>query len=473
MPKVILVNPPLTLEERYGNLARAGTSLPPLGLTILAAVLMEKGYDVRILDAAVLGLSYEAAVDWILRERPKYVGTTAVTISIFNAARLNMMLKERDSKIQTIVGGAHVTAMPVDTLERFPQFDFCVVGEGEISLINLLNHLEEKANLNDVGGIVFRNNGKLTFTNRIDFIRDLDTLPMDAWKLLPNFPHAYKSSVHKLGRFPTTSLITSRGCPGQCTFCDNLVFGRKVRGYSAKRVVETMKYLVSEYGIKDVFINDDNFIALRKRCREICEMLLREQLDLTWGCYSRVDIVTKDVLKLMKAAGCWRISYGLESGSQEILDKIRKRETLEQIGQAVRWTKEAGIRTKGFLMFGNPLETEETLKKTVEFAKKLDLDDFHVSYLSPMPGCELYGDAEKYGAFDRDWKRLTGWHPVFVPYGVTKDMMEKYRKKIYLEFYLRPRIIWSYLRNIRTYADIRKLALGGYTLVKSSVTRNR
>lgn len=473
MSTVVLVNPPLTLEERYGNLARAGTSLPPLGLTILAAVLMEKGYDVRILDAAVLGLSYGAAVDWILRERPKYVGTTAVTISIFNAAKLNMMLKERDSNIQTIVGGPHVTAMPVDTLERFPQFDFCVVGEGEISLINMLNHLEGKGDLNDVGGIGFRNNGKVKFTGRIDFIKDLDTLPMDAWNLLPNFPHGYKSSVHKLGRFPTTSLITSRGCPGQCTFCDNLVFGRKVRGYSAKRVVDTIKYLVNKYGVKDVFINDDNFVALRKRCREICEMLLREKLNLTWGCYSRVDIVTKDLLKLMEAAGCWRISYGLESGSQEVLDEIRKRETLEQIEQAVRWTKEAGIRTKGFFMFGNPLETEQTLKKTLEFAKKLDLDDFHVSHLSPMPGCELYGNAEKYGTFDRDWKRLTGWHPVFVPYGVTKDMMEKYRKRAYLEFYLRPRIIWSYLKNIKTYADIRKLALGGYTLLKSSFTRNK
>src|SRR4030042_6662327 len=473
MSTVVLVNPPLTLEERYGNLARAGTSLPPLGLTILAAVLMEKGYDVRILDAAVLGLSYEAAVDWILRERPKYVGTTAVTISIFNAAKLNMMLKERDSNIQTIVGGPHVTAMPVDTLERFPQFDFCVVGEGEISLINMLNHLEGKGDLNDVGGIVFRNNGKVKFTGRIDFIKDLDTLPMDAWNLLPNFPHGYKSSVHKLGRFPTTSLITSRGCPGQCTFCDHLVFGRKVRGYSAKRVVDTIKYLVNKYGVKDVFINDDNFVALRKRCREICEMLLGEKLNLTWGCYSRVDIVTKDLLKLMEAAGCWRISYGLESGSQEVLDEIRKRETLEQIEQAVRWTKEAGIRTKGFFMFGNPLETEQTLKKTLEFAKKLDLDDFHVSHLSPMPGCELYGNAEKYGTFDRDWKRLTGWHPVFVPYGVTKDMMEKYRKRAYLEFYLRPRIIWSYLKNIKTYADIRKLALGGYTLLKSSFTRNK
>src|SRR3990172_10181768 len=127
MTKIVLVNPPLTLEERYGNLAKAGSSLPPLGLTILAAVLIEKGYDVSILDAAVLGLSYEAAVDQILRAKPKYVGTTAVTISIFNAAKLNKMLKERDNDIQTIAGGPHITALPVDTLERFPQFDFCVV----------------------------------------------------------------------------------------------------------------------------------------------------------------------------------------------------------------------------------------------------------------------------------------------------------------------------------------------------------
>jgi radical SAM superfamily enzyme YgiQ (UPF0313 family) len=472
MSKVVLVNPPLTLEERYGNLAAAGTSLPPLGLTILAAVLREKGHEVRIIDAAVLGLSYEDTIKNILYEKPKYVGTTSVTVSIFNAAKLNMILKERDNEIKTIVGGPHVTALPVDTLERFPQFDYCVVGEGEISLVNLLNHIEEKSNLNNVGGIVFRDNGKVKFTGRIDYIRDLDTLPMDAWDLLPNFPHGYKSSVHKLGRFPTSSLITSRGCPGQCIFCDNLTFGQKIRGYSAEKVVDTMKYLVKNYGIKDIFINDDNFIALRKRCYEICELLQKEKIDLTWGCYSRVDIVKRDLLKMMKTAGCWRIAYGLESGSQEALNEMRKKETLEQMEQAVRWTKEAGIRAKGFFMIGNPLETEETLKKTIKFAKKLELDDFHVTFLSPMPGSELYRNAEKYGTFERDWKRLTGWHPVFVPFGVTKAIMEKYRKKAFLEFYLRPKIIWSYLKNIKTYADIRKLVLGGYTLIRSSFTKN-
>src|SRR3989304_7772518 len=176
MTKIVLVNPPLTLEERYGNLAKAGSSLPPLGLTILAAVLREKGYDVRILDAAVQGLSYEAAVEQILCERPKYVGTTAVTVSIFNAAKLNEILKKKAPNIKTIVGGPHITALPIDTLERFPQFDFCVVGEGEISLVNLLNHLEGKEDLSNVGGIVFRNNGEVKFTGRIDYIKDLDTL---------------------------------------------------------------------------------------------------------------------------------------------------------------------------------------------------------------------------------------------------------------------------------------------------------
>ena len=472
MTDIVLVNPPLTLEERYGNLARVGTSLPPLGLTILAAVLRENNFDVKILDAAVLGLSQEEAVNQILQERPKYVGTTAVTVSIYHGAKLNQMLKERNPQVVTLVGGPHITALPEDTLERFPQFDVCVVGEGERTIVELLNVLERGDDLDKVAGIVFRKDGHIVKTPMRPFIQNLDELPMDAWDLLPQFPHAYKSSVHKYGRFPTTSLVTSRGCPGQCTFCDNSTFGRKVRGYSAQRMIATIKHLQEKYGIKDVMFNDDIFTALRKRLIEFCEGLIEEKLDFTWGCYSRCDTVNPKILKLMKISGCWRIAYGIETGSQEILDVLRKKETLEQMENAARWTREAGIRAKGFFMIGNPLETEKTLERSVQFMKKLDLDDFHATYLSPMPGSEIYQRAQEYGEFDNDWKKLSGWYPVFVPYGVTKEVMEEYRTRMLWGFYLRPRTIFSYMRNIRHWSDLRKIIIGGYTLITSSLTKN-
>ena len=467
MKKIVLVNPPLTLEERYGTLAKGGTSLPPLGLTTLAAVIKRNSIPVGIVDAAVLNLSYNDTVRDILKEEPNFVGITASTVSVHNAAKVARMIKETSSNMITLLGGPHLTAIPEQTMGMFPEFDIGVIGEGERTIITLLEALESREQLNKVPGIVYREGETIVNTGRVEFIQDLDTLPMDAWDLLPNFPFSYKSSVHKLGRWPTTSLITSRGCPFKCRFCDNSVFGRKVRGYSAGYLVDMIKYLQKKYGVKDVFINDDNFVMLRRRLVEFCDLIKKEKLDLTWGCYSRVDSVTEEILKIMKSAGCWRISYGLESGSQEILNFYRKNETLEQMERAIKWTKEAGIRSKGFFMMGNLLETEQTLRKTIDFAKRLPLDDFHATFLTPLPGSEIHSIADSYGTFDRDWKKMSMWFPVFVPHDLSQKILEKYRKKAFLEFYLRPRIIISYLKSIESLTDVKKLLLGVYTLIDS------
>ncbi len=467
MKKIVLVNPPLTLEERYGTLAKGGTSLPPLGLTTLAAVIRQNSIPVAIVDAAVLNLSYNDTVRDILKEEPNYVGITASTVSVHNAAKVARMIKETSSNITTLLGGPHLTAIPEQTMRMFPEFDIGVIGEGERTIIRLLEALESKEQLSKVAGIIYRNGETIVSTGRVEFIQDLDTLPMDAWDLLPNFPFSYKSSVHKLGRWPTTSLITSRGCPFKCRFCDNSVFGRKVRGYSAGYLVDMIKYLQKKYGVKDVFINDDNFVMLGRRLVEFCDLIKKEKLDLTWGCYSRVDSVTEEMLNIMKSEGCWRIYYGLESGSQDILDFYRKNETLEQMEMAIKWTKKAGIRAKGCFMMGKFLETEQTLRKTIDFAKRLPLDDFHATFLTPLPGSDIYSIADNYGTFDRDWKKMSMWFPVFVPHDLSQQILEKYRKKAFLEFYLRPRIIISYLKNIASLTDVRKLLLGVHTLINS------
>jgi radical SAM superfamily enzyme YgiQ (UPF0313 family) len=472
MRKIVLVNPPLSLEERYGTLAKGGTSLPPLGLTILAAVIRKNNFPVGILDAAVLGLSNHETVKEILKENPSYVGFTAVTVSIHKAAKIAEIIKKIKPQITTLLGGPHLTAIPQETMELFPQFDIGIIGEGELTTIRLLESLEQNRPLNEIPGVIYRENGNIINTGKAELIEDLDSLPFDAWDLLPNFPFAYKSSVHKLGRLPTTSFISSRGCPYQCRFCDNSMFGRKVRGYSAQRLIEMVKYLQKNYGIKDIFFNDDNFVMLKNRLIEFCDALHRERLDLTWGCYSRIDNITdKELLIMMKKAGCWRISFGLESGSQHILDFYRKNETLEQMERVISWTRKVGIRSKGFFMMGNFLETEETLRKTINFAKKIKLDDFHATFLTPLPGSEIYRIADEYGTFDRDWRKMSMWYPVFIPKGLTREILEKFRKKAFLEFYLRPSIIISYLKNIRSLADITKIFKGVWALIKSSVSK--
>lgn len=472
MKKIVLVNPPLTLGERYGVLAKAGTSLPPLGLTILAAVIRKNNIPVTILDAAVLSLSYEQAAERIIKERPGYVGFTAVTVSIHKAAKLAEMIKSIDPGIITLIGGPHLTAIPEETMDFFPAFDIGVVGEGELTIIRLLESLEKKRPLEGSPGLIFRKNGKIVNTGRAELIDNLDTLPRDAWDLLPGFPLTYKSSVHKLGRWPTTSLISSRGCPFQCRFCDNSMFGRRIRGYSADYLLKTIKYLQKNYGIKDIFFNDDNFIVLKNRLIEFCGLLQQERIDLTWGCYGRVDNIPDiQLLKTMKKAGCWRISFGLESGSQEVLDFYRKNETLEQMEKAISWTREVGIRSKGFFMFGNFLETKETLRQTIKFAKRIKLDDFHVTFLTPLPGTEIYDIADKYGTFERDWRKMNMWYPVFVPYGLSRGILEKYRKKAFLDFYLRPSIIMRYIKSIKSTVDIKRIIKGVYVLIKSSFSK--
>lgn len=472
MKKIVLVNPPLTLEERYGTLAKGGTSLPPLGLTILAAVLRENNIPVAIVDAAVLNLSYKEGLEYILSQEPGYVGFTAVTVSVHKAAKLAKMVKKANPNIITLIGGPHLTAIPIETMELFPEFDIGVVGEGELVVQRLLYALENRVSLDKIAGLVFRQNGKIINTGRAEYIENLDTLPFDTWDLLPKFPLSYKSSVHKLGRWPTTSLISSRGCPYQCRFCDNSMFGRKVRGYSAGYLIEEIKYLQKTYGIKDIFFNDDNFLMLKKRLNEFCDLLHKEKIDLTWGCYGRIDNINDiQMLKMMKGAGCWRISFGLESGSQEILDFYKKNETLEQMERVISWTRKVGIRSKGFFMLGNFLETEETLRKTIDFAKRIKLDDFHATFLTPLPGSEIYNIVDKYGTFERDWNKMSMWYPVFIPKGLTRDILERYRKKAFLGFYLRPCIIAGYIKSIKSIADIKKILKGGYALLKSSILK--
>ena len=458
MKGIVLVNPPLSLSERYGTLAKGGTSLPPLGLTILAAAIRKNNIPVSILDASALGLSSEETVKQILKSNPAYVGFTASTISIHRAADIARDIKKAKADIVTLIGGPHLTALPTQTFKLFPQFDIGVVGEGEIATIKLLESLEQNKVLDGIAGLIYRQNGTIISTPRAELIKNLDELPMDAWDLLTGFPQLYKSSVHKLGRLPTTSLITSRGCPYECRFCDNSMFGRKVRAYSSGRLMEIVRYLMKNYGIKDIFFNDDNFVMMRKRLVDFCDTIQKEKLDLTWGCYGRIDNITDEsMLKLMRKAGCLRISFGLESGSQDILNFYKKNETLEQMAKVISWTRKAGIRSKGFFMMGNFLETKQTLQKTIDFAKKIKLDDFHVTFLTPLPGSEIYSIADKYGTFNNDWRKMSMWYPVFIPKGLSRDILERYKKKAILRFYLRPRIILAYLKQAHTAAGRRTI----------------
>ncbi len=468
--RVVLINPPLTMEERYGTLAKAGSELPPLGLCNLAAVVKPQGADVSIIDAPALGLDVEQTYAIVEQFNPDIIGITAVTISINNAARLADYIKQKRPESCIVLGGPHASAVPEETLNRFHGFDIAVIGEGEETFSELVAKFDDKTNLCKIQGIAFRDNGKIVRSGPRSFIQNLDDLPLPSWDMLPNFPKGYSQSAMRSYRRPTASLITSRGCYGKCTFCDTACFGRKVRCHSPDYVIAMMKDLINKYGVKDISFYDDNFTAFPKRITKICELIIDQKLDITWSCDARIDnIRSLEQVKLFKKAGCWQICYGIESGNQRILDEVKKNITLEKIKRVVGWTDKAGILVKGFFMMGLPLETKETIEDTINFAIELPLTNAHVTFTTPLPGSELYETAHKYGKFDDDWGKMNMWTPVFIPYGVSEELLQKGKKKFFRKFYLRPTIIFSYLKMIRQPRQLWSLVKGFWTLITSLV----
>ena len=441
--KIIFVYPAVNYKGRYKEVS-SGIGAPPQGLCYLAAVARKNGYDVSIIDAHALGLDEENLAVAILGKSPDYVGFTAPTMLIKSANSTAKLIKNKNSRIITIIGGPHFTVMPEETMERCKAFDLGVIGEGERTISELLTALERGNSLGEVRGIAFRENGDIKLTPPREFIENMDELPMPAWDLLPHFTQHYRQSIVRIDKMPSASITTSRGCPSKCIFCARNVFGNTCRAYSAERVIKMIDYLKEKYNIKGLSIEDENFLVHRKRLKNLCELLIERRENLSWSCSGRVDMIAADLLKLMKKAGCWEISFGIESGFQPILDFIKKGITLDQIREAVEFSHNAGIKAGGYFIAGHPGETVSTLRETMRFARQIKLDSFQISFMCPFPGTELYEIADQYGEFNRNFEDMNIWTPVFIPSGLSKEILIRETKKGYRLFYFRPRIFWAF-----------------------------
>lgn len=442
--RIIFINPPVDTTEydwEYG----LGSRLPPIGLCSLAASVRKYGFEVAILDAYNLGLSTQATVKKIMEFSPTHVGITASTSYVFFAAKLAKMIREDQHQIVTIIGGSHLSAMPHETMEKFPDFDIGVIGEGEETIVELLNLPPSLLGLDKVRGIIYRGqDGALKKTQPRPYLDDLDKLPYPAWDLLQGFPSYYRPSPTNYKRLPIASLVTSRGCPYQCTFCDRTVFGNRYRSFSADYIIGLVKELKYKYGVGEIAFYDDTFTVNGLRLDKICEYFIKNDLKLFWSCLGRVDLVDSKKLKLMKRAGCWLISYGIETASQKILDLYQKKISLLQIKEAIKITKDEGIHTRGFFMIGNPLETEDTIAQLRDLLRRMPLDDIHIGFFTPLPGSELYKSADKYGRFSRDWRAMDRYALNFIPKSLNKDLLLKYKSKLYRSFYLQPTKLLRY-----------------------------
>jgi anaerobic magnesium-protoporphyrin IX monomethyl ester cyclase len=446
MSTIVLVNPPYSFWSPEKNYLRPFIgNLPSLGLLSLGAILRKSGYRVKIVESASRGLSFSQTIDEILRERPAYVGLSCTTASVENAAKIARAIKETRPDTRVLAGGPHITALPEKTFRHFPDFDFGIVGEGEAALVDLLESLEGEKKLDQVESAVYRRGEEIQVNPRRRFIENLDTLPFPAFDLLPDFPRAYHPPFLNYQKGPAASLISSRGCPQDCTFCDRSVFGNRYRYSSEDYLFEGVSFLVRRYGIRHLVFTDDQFAASRPRLMRLCEKMSGGDLNIYWNCDSRVDSVDPSVLKMMKKAGCWMISYGIESGSQKILDQTRKGITLDQVEQAVSWTKEAGIRAKGLFMIGYPEETEETLEETLAFIGRSRLDEINLSFLTPYPGTEIYRQAKGASNFEEHWGRMNALNCLLPSEALTCRELEKAYGKIIRRFYMRPGPTFSYL----------------------------
>ncbi|KPK41824.1 MAG: hypothetical protein AMJ78_04435 [Omnitrophica WOR_2 bacterium SM23_29] len=471
MSDIVLVYPPVFVSGRYKKVA-TGHEVPPQPLIYLGGFLRQNNFKCSLIDANALGLDIDETVKQILAFSPKCVGITSPTMLISTAGKMAKKIKENNPDIITIAGGPHITAVPKETMALYPDIDIGVLGEGEITIIELLKALEDKSDLASIEGIIYRDNGDLKITPRRPFIKDIDILPFPAWDMLPDILKHYQQSAVRIGRLPNISIVSSRGCPFQCIFCARSVFGNTTRTHSADYIIKMIKYLIKEYKIKSISFEDENFAIYKKRLIEFCNRIIDEKIDITWDCASNVSAVDHQILSLMKKAGCWQINYGIESGSQRILDFIKKGTKLENIRRTLKMTRDAGIITKGYFIIGHPTETRESIQDTINFIKSIDLDVFQMSFMIPLPGAELYTIADQYGEFKNDWDNMNIWTPLFIPAGFTGEELKKESKRAYREFYFRWKPIFTYLKRTLRGSNFIKFFKDGLKILKFILGRD-
>jgi anaerobic magnesium-protoporphyrin IX monomethyl ester cyclase len=445
--KIVFVTPPYDrIAPGYEFVKSVTNQSPSLGLLHLAAEVRQFGYRPSIIESDVFDFSVDDVVEQIVDAKPEYVGITLFTVGVWSGAEISRKVKALLPDTTIIIGGPHVSSMAEETMRRFREFDIAVVGEGEEALVQLLLALDHGRDLTDVPALCYLDGDEVRKTAKLPINKELDRLPMPAWDLLPSFPIAYPAAVYDFPRLPVATIAASRGCPFHCKFCDTSTFGARVRAYSPQRVFEMIQQLQSNYGVRHILFVDDLFLASKERTRKLCEMIISSGTKITWSCTARVDTVKPDILKLMKKAGCWEISFGLESGSNEILKSMDKLADIARSEQAVRWTSEAGIRTKGLFILGYPGETLETIETTKKFIRRLPITIMNLTKFTPYPGSPIY--KEMYGTNIRDdhWQKMNGMNFLWSPEGMTVEDLDRHYQSVLLSFYQRPRMLWYYTR---------------------------
>jgi anaerobic magnesium-protoporphyrin IX monomethyl ester cyclase len=461
---ILLINPYLTRPEGSFR-KRTQSCLPSLGLGYIASVLEKEAIRVRIVDTEAEEISLEEFPKRLRGENYRYefIGITAVSSTINTALKMARICKQAFQKSKIVLGGVHPTVLPEEVLAN--EFvDYVIRGEGEYSFLELA----EGKKVNEILGLSYKRNGDIVHNLLREPIEDLDALPFPAYHLMPIKRYHPTPGLYK--RLPGIGIIGSRGCPFKCTYCASQSIwpsGKKVRFRSAENILEEIKFLIRNFEIKEIFFHDDMFTARRSLVSALCEKIINGGIDLTWVCMSRVDAIDEDILRLMKAAGCHQICFGVESADEQVLKNVKKKISLKQVEKAVALTKKVGIDVRTSFMLGNPGETEVTLRKTIDFAIKLNPTIASFNITTPYPGTELRSWAKEKGYLKTDdYSLLESSKCILELPTISSETVELYAQIALRRFYYRPVYILNRIFTIRSLNDLKVVIISAATAFK-------
>ena len=477
--KVLVTNPPWP-GPGYG--ARSDVRWPhkrkdkyleyPIYLAYVVAVLEKSGIDVGFIDGVADDLSIEAFVDTVKGIDPDIIAMECSTPSIQYDLLTAKKLKEELEDTFIALLGSHPTYFHKEILMENGFVDAIARGEFDLSIRDLSFALSNEGGLQNVKGISYRDDGGVHINEDRPLIQDLDILPFPARHIVKS--ESYREAVFTGMRCAT--IVSSRGCPYQCVFClwPKTMYGRKFRARSPRNVVDEVEHVVNEYGVDEIYFDDDCLTLDKKRLVKICEEIRKRNIDVRWMCQARVDNVDKELLKEMKRAGCHYIKYGVESGSQEMLDRMKKGITLEEARKAFKLTRKIGIKAQAFFLFGLPWETHETIRETIEFAKELKPDSAQFAIVIPHPGTELFDMC-----LEKGWLKYDSWEDFDCRKALieTEELsardVEKYRIEAYKKFYFRPSYILRITLKMWNPREARRILRSARSVVERIFYYNR
>lgn len=431
------------------NITRVVNIMPPLGLLSLAAWLEKGGHRTTVHDCFAFPGRDDRIYSCLTSEQPDFICFSTTTSSFLDGIRLANRVKGILPTARIVFGGVHMSSLRERLLADYPVIDYGVVGEGEETLRELVESNGD--NLNAIAGLVFRDREQIIFNGFRKKLIDMDALPFPAYEKLYGFPGGYRLPIFSYPKAPNTTIITSRGCPYTCSYCDRSVYRNTYRYNSPEYMLKYLNYLQQRFRIKHVNIYDDTFTLHRKRVIDFCNIKIESGNKMTFNCAARTEQLDSEMLVLLKKAGCWMISIGIETGDPTLLKRHRSylsshpmQNPLENIRDMIILIRKHGMRVKGLFMLGLPGETRASIRRSMDYVLSLPLDDFNLSKLTPFPGSPIYQDINRFGNFEENWELMNAANFTFIPEGFTKGSLEKHHLEFYRRYFSRGRIMLGY-----------------------------